>query len=216
MDFLDAIGVERVGAADDPFEIAAAGELAASFAEEGDGLDAVCRRDIDGFNDVGRVAAGGKDDEDIAAATEAFYPAGEDGFEAVVVCGARDVAGVVAGDGGERRAVFAEAAGELFAEVGGVGAASAITNGEKLVPVSEGFDDHPGSLSDATDVRGIGEEGIEGALGDFKIGAERAGDCFVVEMGGRLVSRHWSRIAGKKAFTTEAPRHREEQQNCGK
>jgi len=122
----------------------------------------------DGVKDVGRIAAGGDGDGDIAGAAEGFDLAGEDAAEAVIIGDGGD-SGKIRGQGerGKRGAIKGEAANEFGGNVLGVRGAAAVAEEENLVAALEGMDERSGELGKAGKDLGIAKEGSFRGDGGF-------------------------------------------------
>jgi hypothetical protein len=94
-----------------------------------------------------------------------LHPAGEDVVVAEVVGDTGEVARIVAGEGGQRDAVAAEAAGEFFAEMSGVAHAAAIAAGEDLAALGERARDLRDDGIDGDEGVVASDEGIESGVG---------------------------------------------------
>ena len=103
--------------------------------------------------DVGRVAAGGDADHEVAGLGEAFDLAREGEFEAVVVANAGDERAVgVERDGGERAAVFEIAADEFGGEMLRFSSAATVAADQEFFPRAEAFhDQRAGAVDLGTD-----------------------------------------------------------------
>jgi len=148
--------------------------FAAAATEESDGRQAPFFCLVQGGEDVGGVAAGGEDHEQILGAGETGDLAGEGMFVAVVVDHAGEQRAVGGeGDGGERAAVFRVAADELGREVGRFGGAATVAADQKFPAAPERGENHfAGAINLGADfgeglqrAEAVSEGGFEGTHG---------------------------------------------------
>ena len=146
MGFLDASGD---CAGDMDFDVGGAFGESTAFSQKNDGSHADPLRFFDGGENITRLAARGKPDEDIPRFTKSANLSGKDVLEGVVVADGGEESPVGAeGDGGIWAAVALEAAGELCGDVPAVGRAAAVAADEKFAAGFEAGENEIGSFGD--------------------------------------------------------------------
>jgi hypothetical protein len=149
--------------------------LAAALAEQADGRDALLLRGLDRVQDVGRVAAGRDREQEVALLPVRLDRAREHRVEAEVVRHAGELARVAERDRRERRAVLAEAPGELLGEVHRVAHAAAVAAAHEQPAAPERLGRRFGEALHRRDVLRVGQEGVERGARLFERGADRIG-----------------------------------------
>ena len=115
---------------------------------------------FEGARQVGRVAAGGEDDQDVAGFAQGLDLPGKDEFKPEIVADAGQ--GGRVGDeahGGPGPAVAVVAAHQFFGQVEGVGRAAAIAAGQDLVSLLKTLAKHPAGLAHRGQQRAEGPQG---------------------------------------------------------
>jgi hypothetical protein len=138
--FLDS---STVGIGDDDLEIGLASGLAATFAQERHGFYALTFGGRKCAEDVGRIPARRKTDQQVIRVGQSLDLPGENLIETVVIADASEQGAIGhEADGGKRGAMVSEMPDQLFGKVHGVSGAAPIAAGEDF---SAGFERGNGS-----------------------------------------------------------------------
>ena len=186
MGFLDA-GCDCAGDMD--FDVSGTFSESAAFSEKHDASHANSLRFFDGGEDITRLSARRKPDEDIPRFAESADLTGEDVLEGVVVADGGEESPVGAqGDGGIGAAVALEAAGELSGDMPAVSSAAAVTADEKFTAGFETGENEIGGFSDFGFELAEGLEGLQGAVEGLREFAHEGESAFSADNSGRVSS----------------------------
>lgn len=143
-------------------------ESSARTSGEGGGVHAHFLGESDSVKHVGRIAAGGNGNGNVAGAAKRFDLAGKDATEAVIIGNGGD-GGKICGQGERRKsgAIKGETADEFRGDVLGVRGAAAITEEEYLVAALEGMDERSSELGKAGEELSVAKEGALHGDGGF-------------------------------------------------
>lgn len=162
MSFLDSSAV-RVR--DDDFEIGFAFGGAATFAEERHGFYALGFGGGERVENVWRISAGRKTNEQVVGVGQPFDLSGENVIEAVVIANAREQCTIGhEANGGKGGAVISEMTDQFLGKVHGIRGAAPVTAGEDLAARFEGGNGGGGDLLEGSLLRG---ERLQRAAGIF-------------------------------------------------
>lgn len=148
MSLLDSSAV-RVG--NDDFEIGFASGVTAAFPEERHGFYTFVFGGGERQENVWRISAGRKTNEQVIRVGQSFHLSGENVVETVVVANAGEQRAIGhEADGGKGRPMISKVTDQLLGQVHGVGGAAPVTAGEDLAARFEGGDGSCGDLLKCT------------------------------------------------------------------
>jgi hypothetical protein len=184
-----------VGVGDNDLEIGFAFGLAATFAKERHGFYAFAPRGCEGAEDVGRIAARRKTNQQVIRVGQSFDLPGEDLVETVVVADAGEQ-GTIGdeADGGKGGSMGAKVTDQFLGEMHGVGGAASIAASKDF---TTGFERGDGSGGDPLKRILLGGQFLQraaGILNQLWQNGFHARILTVVTAGAKEKKTYWARL----------------------
>ena len=154
-----------VGVGDDDFQVGFAAGLAATFAKKRHGFYALVLRSSEGLENVWRIPARRKTNQEVVGVGQSLHLSGENLVEAVVVANAGEQGGIgYEADSGKRGPMISKVTDKFLGKMHGVSGAAAVAAREDLAARLERGDGGGGNLLKRIL---LGGEGLERAAGFF-------------------------------------------------